>query len=95
MPANYENPTPRVEAPQAHIVVAGPEKPQWLQGKLTFIGLILASIGYGAKAFGYSVPTDEIQDFLGFMSNNWSVISEGLGILIAGYGRIRINFRKA
>lgn len=73
---------------------AGPEKPQWLQGKLTFIGLVLATIGSIGKVFGLSLPTSEADGFLHYLSDNWDTLASGVGILIAAWGRFRINFRK-
>jgi len=73
---------------------AGPDKPQFLQGKMTFIGLGLATVGTIAKMFGYTLPTDEAKDFLSWLSANWDVIASGLGLLTAAYGRLRMNWRK-
>lgn len=73
---------------------AGPDKPQWLEGKLTYIGLVLATIGSIGKIFGLNLPTSEADGFLHLISDNWETIATGIGLLTAAWGRIRINFRK-
>ena len=73
---------------------AGPEKPQWLEGKLTFIGLALSLAGMIGKHYGLNLPTDEVKDFLTWLAASWDDIAQGAGILIAAWGRLRINFRK-
>lgn len=72
---------------------AGPEKPQWLQGKLTYIGLVLTAIGAIGRLFGVTLPTDEANAFLNFLSVNWDMIAQGIGILMAFRGRYRRELR--
>lgn len=69
------------------------EKPQFLQGKLTYIGLILSGIGMICKPFGIDLPDDEAKDFIRLLSSNWESFAEMAGLLVAAYGRFRASKR--
>lgn len=69
------------------------EKPQFLQGKMTFLGLILTTVGMIGKTFGLNLPTDEAGDFMTWLAANWDSLAQGVGILVAAYGRLRARPR--
>ena len=71
-----------------------PAKPQFLQGRMTFIGLILALIGNLAARKGITIPVDETTGLLNWLSAHWGDIAGFIGWLAAWYGRLRINWRK-
>lgn len=71
-----------------------PPKPQFLQGKMTFLGLALAALGMFGKRHGIEIPAQETGDFITWLSANWEMLSAGIGILLAAYGRVRLNWRK-
>jgi hypothetical protein len=66
---------------------------QWLEGRLTFIGLIIAGIGSFAKAAGYDAPVDEAEGLLSWTLANWDDLAQLVGLLSAFYGRLRMNWR--
>ena len=68
---------------------------QFLEGKLTFIGLALTAAGAIGRMLGWDLPTDEVQSFLTWLLSSWDGIVQGIGIIIAAWGRLRINWRKA
>ncbi len=72
------------------------ERPKWLDGKRTYLGIGLMLLGMAGDMFGVDVPKEEINDFQAWLSAEWTTISEGLGILLAGYGRVKASkrFRK-
>lgn len=67
---------------------------QFLQGKMTFIGLALTAAGALGKMLGWEVPAEEISGFLTWLLASWDGLAQGAGILLAAWGRLRINFRK-
>ncbi len=68
--------------------------PQFAQGKLTFIGLILAVLGMAAGKFGWTFPKEEADGIATWLAANWDTLSEGAGLLTTFYGRLRINWRR-
>lgn len=64
-----------------------------LEGKLTYIGLGLTAAGAIGKMFGFDLPTEEVRGFFDWLLANWDSLANGLGILMAAYGRLRINWR--
>ena len=68
---------------------------QILQGKMTFIGLALTAAGAIGRMMGWDLPTDEVNSFLTWLLSSWDGIAQGIGIIIAAWGRLRINWRKA
>ena len=67
---------------------------QFLQGKLTYIGIALSGLGAIGSLFGFSVPTDEVKGIIGWLQSHWDSLMEFAGLVVAAYGRIRINWRK-
>ncbi len=70
------------------------DPPQIAEGRLTFIGLIVAALGALAQQFGWTFPKDEADGVTTWLMANWDTLSEGLGLITAFYGRLRINWRK-
>lgn len=73
------------------------EKPKFLDGKMTFLGLGIAALGMLGKRFGITVPTAEVQGFFTWLGANWDAMAEGVGWLVAAYGKLRRSprFNKA
>jgi hypothetical protein len=67
---------------------------QFLQGKLTYIGIVISGLGALGSLFGFSVPTDEVKGIISWVQSHWDSIAEFIGLVVAAYGRIRINWRK-
>ena len=67
---------------------------QFLQGKLTYLGIAISGLGALGSLFGFSVPADEVKGLIGWFQANWDSLSEFAGLAVAAYGRIRINWRK-
>ena len=62
-----------------------------LEGKKTFIGLIIAVLPTIAGLFGYDltpVGSVELGGLLSTILDNLNAVIEGSGILIAAYGRL-------
>lgn len=73
------------------------EKPKFLDGKMTFLGLGIVALGMLGKRFGITVPTAEVQGFFTWLGANWDAMAEGVGWLVAAYGKLRRSprFNKA
>ena len=67
---------------------------QFLQGKLTFLGIALSGLGAIGSLFGFTVPTDEVKGIIGWLQSSWDSLMEFVGLFVAAYGRLRINWRK-
>lgn len=67
------------------------EKPHWLVGKRTYIGLALTVIGMIGHRYNLKLPVEEVNGFLDTLLANWDAIAEVVGAAIALYG----NFKKA
>lgn len=67
---------------------------QFLQGKLTYLGILLTALGALGNLFGFTVPTDEVKGIVSWLQANWDQIMELVGLVVAAYGRLRINWRK-
>ena len=67
---------------------------QWLQGKVTYIGILLTTIGGMARLVGWHLPTDEIRSGLDWALANWDTIAQGVGIIVSVIGRLRIEWRR-
>ena len=62
-----------------------------LEGKKTFIGLLIAVSPTVAGLFGYNVTVTSAAEFGGLLSavlDNLEAVIEGVGVLIAAYGRL-------
>jgi hypothetical protein len=70
------------------------EGKQFLQGKMTFIGLALTAAGAIGRLFGWELPADEVNSFLTWLLASWDGLAQGVGILLTAWGRARINWRK-
>lgn len=70
------------------------EAKQFLQGKMTFIGLLLTLAGTLGKLFGWEVPAAEVNGFLAWLLASWDSLTQGIGLIIAFYGRLRQNWRE-
>jgi|688.fasta_scaffold04470_21 hypothetical protein len=66
---------------------------QFLQGKLTYIGLIMTALGAFAQTTGIAIPLNDIQALIDFVQANWHVVLEFVGLVTALYGRFRIPGR--
>ncbi len=73
------------------------EKPKFLDGKMTWIGIGLFATSFALRKLGIILPESEIKYLLHWLSDNWSVIAEPIGVAMAGYGKIRRSprFNKA
>ena len=67
---------------------------QFLQGKLTYLGILLTALSALGHLFGFTVPTEEVKGIIGWFHTNWNTLMELVGLVIAAYGRLRINWRK-
>jgi len=63
----------------------------WLQGKMTYLGLVLVAVGAVGKLFGYDLPTTEAQGILDWSLAHWDDVAQLVGLLTSAYGRFRIN----
>jgi hypothetical protein len=70
-------------------------KPQFLQGHLTALSLLISAIGTIASAFGLHLPASEINGLLTWLAANWDSITQGAGLILAAYGQLRRNWRPA
>lgn len=68
-------------------------QPQIAEGRVTFAGIFIAALGALADSFGWTFPKEEAQSFAAWLGANWDQLAEGLGLLVALYGRARINWR--
>lgn len=68
----------------------GPDKPQWLQGKMTFIGIGLGVVAWVGRRFGVEIPVDIIKDFLHWLDMSWTTVADGIALIMMLYGRIRL-----
>lgn len=64
---------------------------QFLQGRLTYIGVLLTAAGTVGKLFGWNVPVDEIRSAIDFLQAQWPTVLEFAGMLTTIYGRFRIG----
>lgn len=67
---------------------------QFLQGKLTYLGILLTALGALGNLFGFDVPTNEVKGIVGWFQANWNTVMELVGLVVAAYGRLRLNWRK-
>lgn len=68
---------------------------QTLQGKLTYIGILLSAAGAAGKLFGWEIPTEEVKGMISWAQANWDDLAQFVGLATAAYGRLRINWRKS
>jgi hypothetical protein len=93
-PARLPQPNPFRLAPARASILSQPPRGQFLKGKLTFIGIGISALGALSKVFGVPVPVEEIKGILGWFQANWGTLTELAGLVVAAYGRLRINWRK-
>jgi len=92
-----------VEVPGSNLVVKGnsalavkvslPDR-QVMQGWMTRISTILAVVGTLGKAFGWNLPTEEINGILTWLLANWDSLMQVTGLVGAVYGQLRQLWRK-
>ena len=70
-------------------------KTQSLQGRLTYVGIQISSIGALGNVLGWHVPTDEVRGMVTWVQAHWDDLMQFAGLATAAYGRLRINWRKA
>lgn len=87
VPAHFEAPTVTLE--QVAI-----NKPQFLQGHMTKLGLVLTGLSLIGGLFGIVIPTEELKALAQTASDNWEVIGTLAGLALAAYGKIRRNWRQ-
>lgn len=69
------------------------DRPKWLDGKRTYLGLILTTAGMLGKRFGWVLPVEEANGILDLIAANWDVIAEIAGLAFAAYGRFMTSAR--
>lgn len=69
------------------------DKPSWLDGKRTYIGLVIATAGLLGERFRVDVPTHEINGALDLLAANWDVFAQFAGLLVAAWGRVKASKR--
>ncbi len=93
-PPRLPQPNPFRLAPARASILSQPPRGQFLKGKLTFIGIGISALGALSKVFGVPVPIEEITGIVGWFQANWDTIVQLAGLVVAAYGRVRINWRK-
>ena len=69
-------------------------KPQFLEGKMTMLGIVLTVLSTLAGFAGVVLPAEDIKAFAKWTSENWPALTAGAGILMTAYGKLRRNWRK-
>jgi len=69
------------------------DRPSWLDGKRTYIGLIIATAGLLGERFRVDVPTHEINGALDLLAANWDVFAQFAGLIMAAWGRVKVSKR--
>lgn len=72
-----------------------PMNSQTLQGKLTYLGILISALGAAGNLLGWTIPTDEVKGMISWVQANWDDIAQFAGLVTAAYGRLRINWRKS
>ena len=67
---------------------------QFLQGRLTFLGILISLFGFIAGKVGWVFPQSEADTIAGWIAANWDSLAEFIGMLTAFYGRLRMNWRE-
>ena len=81
-------------ARQAASESAPPGQRQLFQGKLTFLGIAISMMGALGSFFGVSLPVQEVRDIADWFQAHWDTLTQLAGLVMAAYGRLRINWRK-
>jgi hypothetical protein len=68
---------------------------QWAQGKMTFAGLLLTAIGAVGQMAGVETGSAEAQSLLTEIVRQWDDLATIVGLAVAFYGRLRLNWRAA
>ena len=79
--------------PETRVAQPVYDKPSWLDGKRTFIGLALTALGTIANMFQVDVPTEEINGALDIVSLHWDVFAQLIGLVVAAWGRVKASKR--
>ena len=69
------------------------ERPQRLQGKLTYAGVAVTLLGILAQRFGVTLPEAEVHDLADWIEANWDSLAKGFGLILIVYGRLRREWR--
>lgn len=69
------------------------DRPAWLEGKRTFIGLAISAAGLLGSRFHVDVPTEEVNGVLDVVAMNWDVFAQITGLVVAAWGRIKASQR--
>lgn len=83
---NHHSIGPRAEDDEAR---------DFLQGRLTFIGIVISMLGFLAQRMGWTFPQEEAGHIGDWIAGNWDSLAEFAGMVIAFYGRLRVNWRQA
>ena len=68
---------------------------QSLQGRLTYVGILISAVGALGNLSGWHVPADEVRGMVAWVQAHWDDLMQFAGLATAAYGRLRINWRKA
>lgn len=62
---------------------------EWLEGKKTYIGLLIVLIGTLGQLFGPGIQphTQDATDLLRWVEINWDTLMQFVGLVVAAYGR--------
>lgn len=69
------------------------DKPKWLDGKRTFIGLAITLIGLICSAFKVDAPTEELNGIVDLISVHWEIFAQFAGLIVAAWGRVKASKR--
>lgn len=69
------------------------DKPSWLDGKRTFIGLAISAAGLLGSRFQVDVPTEEVNGIVDAVSANWDLFAQLAGLVVAAWGRVKASKR--
>ena len=69
------------------------ERPSWLDGKRTYIGLLISTVGLIGSRFHVDVPTDEMNGVVEIVATQWDVFAQLAGLIVAGWGQFKASKR--
>ena len=59
---------------------------QTLQGKLTYIGVLISAAGAVGNLFGWEIPADEVKGMITWTQAHWDDLAQFAGLITAAYG---------
>jgi hypothetical protein len=83
-------PTVKLETKRAQPVY---DKPSWLDGKRTYIGLVISTAGLIGSRFRVDVPAEEINGILDLVNVHWDILAQFAGLVVAAWGRMKASQR--